>query len=231
MSIHLLQNDTIKDRALLKLLKNEGFEVEKIKSDKKETQKKFRNQKPTFILIDVDFLSKFKGSEIQELCNEYYQIILLGPLTKFYWLFELRHQNVGYVCREERIENLYDAIEKLDDGELYLSSKLRSFLKKSRLEKQKSLFGENLVIYFTPTELIVLREIGKCKKSTEIAEELHKSIHTVNNHKKNIIRKLTSNGKIRLLKFCIENIDAIRTLIALDQHREKVLKLGKYDQK
>jgi hypothetical protein len=94
MSIHLLQGDSIKDTALFRLLKKEGFHVEQ-----KESQKISSNSNPNFVLRDTDVLSKFKGSEMQELCNEYYQIILLGSLTKFYWFFQFPCPNVRYVCR------------------------------------------------------------------------------------------------------------------------------------
>ena len=59
--------------------------------------------------------------------------------------------------------------------------------------------------FFTAREIIVIHAIKKGLKSKEIAEELSISKHTVDTHRKNILRKCNCSNKEQLLDFCTKN--------------------------
>jgi DNA-binding NarL/FixJ family response regulator len=69
-----------------------------------------------------------------------------------------------------------------------------------------------------------VREIGKGKTSDQIAGKYFNSKHTINNHRKNIIKKLDFDENLGLIKFSIKNMSAIQTLISLEQHKEQLAK-------
>ncbi|SHE51276.1 response regulator transcription factor [Pedobacter caeni] len=59
------------------------------------------------------------------------------------------------------------------------------------------------VLLLSKREKDIIKLIVEGKSSFEIAEKLYISIHTVNNHRKNIIRKLEINNLCQLTKFAI----------------------------
>lgn len=56
----------------------------------------------------------------------------------------------------------------------------------------------------SPREYEVLRLITKGHKTAEIAEKLHVSVHTINSHRKNILRKLNLKSPAELIVYAME---------------------------
>ena len=141
-------------------------------------------------------------------------------LQHFHWFFEFSDNPKGFVCRKEKVENLYQSIQALRNDEVYLSPKVLKLLNQNKLEQQEVLLNEQLPKALTKTELILLREIGKGKTTNQIAEKYFNSKHTINNHRKNIIRKLKLEANLGLIKFSVKNAEAVKTLISLEKHQE-----------
>jgi len=57
----------------------------------------------------------------------------------------------------------------------------------------------------SPREYEVLEWITKGKTTAQIAEELHLSVHTINSHRKNILRKLNMRSPAELIVYAIES--------------------------
>lgn len=225
MHIHLFQNQSIKGRALLAQLRDQGYIVDCGDLTKKESQRVLKNKNPLLIIIDVECLSEFTRLEIQHLCNERNRVVLLGAFKKFYLLFDFPCQTMGYICRNDRVRNLYNAIVKLGGDESYISESASAFLELSVLKQQQQLLGGELPKPFTSRELRILREIAEGKKTRQIAVDLFRSINTIKNHRKNISRKLYFKKDLRLMKFCIDHSEAIQTLIALNNHKSRIKQL------
>lgn len=56
----------------------------------------------------------------------------------------------------------------------------------------------------SPREFEVLRLITKGKKTVEIADALNVSVHTINSHRKNILRKLNLKSPAELIVYAVE---------------------------
>ena len=56
----------------------------------------------------------------------------------------------------------------------------------------------------SPREFEVLELITKSMTTAQIAEELHLSVHTINSHRKNILRKLNLNSPAELIVYALE---------------------------
>lgn len=57
----------------------------------------------------------------------------------------------------------------------------------------------------TPREYEVLELITRGKTTAQIAQNLHLSIHTINSHRKNILRKLNMNSPAELIVYALES--------------------------
>lgn len=57
----------------------------------------------------------------------------------------------------------------------------------------------------SPREYEVLKLITKGYKTNQIAEELHVSVHTINSHRKNILRKLNIKSPAELIVYALES--------------------------
>jgi DNA-binding NarL/FixJ family response regulator len=111
----------------------------------------------------------------------------------------------GYVLKDSAVSDIVDAIKTVATEQSYLSPSISEYLVKrsdyagSLLKKRPQL--ENLTL----TERKVLCLIAANKTSKEIADDLHISHRTVENHRANICNKLEIHGSHSLLKFAIEN--------------------------
>ena len=57
----------------------------------------------------------------------------------------------------------------------------------------------------TKREFEVIELITKGKTTAQIADELHLSVHTINSHRKNILRKLNLNSPAELIVYALES--------------------------
>ncbi len=56
----------------------------------------------------------------------------------------------------------------------------------------------------SPREFEVLELITKSMTTAQIADELHLSVHTINSHRKNILKKLNLNSPAELIVYALE---------------------------
>ena len=104
----------------------------------------------------------------------------------------------GYVLKEGASDELMAAIDAVLAGTTFLSRRLG--VAKRAVAQLPVGLGT-----LTAAERTVLRELALGKTSREIAEVLHISYRTVQNHRANICIKLDLSGTNRLLQFAVEN--------------------------
>lgn len=102
----------------------------------------------------------------------------------------------GYVFKDDAIDELVTAIERVLSGENYCSSY-------SMIKDDPDPVG--LFHAMTKTERLILRGISENKTSRQLASELFVSVKTIDNHRNNISRKLGLQGSNSLLKFALLN--------------------------
>lgn len=111
----------------------------------------------------------------------------------------------GYVLKESASSELLHCLRAVTTGRHYISSAFSDLLlmkPKEGLEQTGPVLPANKL---SPTERRILRLIAENKTSKEIAEELHISFRTVNNHRAHICTKLKLEGPHRLLQFAMEH--------------------------
>lgn len=119
----------------------------------------------------------------------------------------------GYVLKNSPATELYHAIDKVMEGDTYLSVGLSltnqsgmnsRFMQNGKLAPS---YDDRIVKKFnlTKRELEVLKLVGQALTNKEIAGELYISDQTVSVHRKNIMRKMGATSSAGLIKIAYEN--------------------------
>jgi DNA-binding NarL/FixJ family response regulator len=112
---------------------------------------------------------------------------------------------MGFVLKENAVEEIVKAITAVAAGEHYFSPSVSGHLVHRR-HRAESLAKEKPGLDdLTKAELRILKLISQKKTSREIATELFISPRTVEAHRANICAKLELHGTHSLLQFALEN--------------------------
>jgi len=103
----------------------------------------------------------------------------------------------GYVMKQAATDTLLLAMRQVLRGDLYVSDQLRSQMLKKAMGKATVSPVSNL----SPSELEVLHLIGSGMSTAEIAQQLSRSVKTIESHKANIKRKLNLESSNQLAHF------------------------------
>jgi len=109
----------------------------------------------------------------------------------------------GYLLKESASTELIQCLRAVVAGKHYVSSAFSEYL----LAHPGNDDGGPAtgLRKLSPTERRILRLLSANKTSKEIADELHISFRTVNNHRAHICEKLKLEGHHRLLQFALEH--------------------------
>ena len=111
----------------------------------------------------------------------------------------LRAGSLGYIMKEEAIEQVLVAIRHVLNGEVFLSEKMKSrMLQTLALGRQK--VATSPLEQLTDRELQVFRLIGEGHSTRQIAAELHLSIRTVEAYREYIKTKLNLRNATELMQ-------------------------------
>lgn len=115
----------------------------------------------------------------------------------------LDHGVKGYVLKENTVREIVSCIEAVKEGKSYVSPVLADSLMRRASGNSKTLKVREKINQLTPTEMEVMEFLSEMKTNQEIADEMHVSIKTVQNHRTNICKKLEISGTHALLKFAV----------------------------
>lgn len=190
------------------LINDPQIEIIAEAKDGEEAYNLIIKHQPDVALIDVE-MPKMTGLEIVR------RISSENPKTRFVFLTMYKDEEMfneamdtgalGYVLKENAVEDVLQSVKSAADGRNYISPTISGYLV-SRLNKQKDLASKTPSINdLTKAERNVLKLISLEKTTQQIADELHISYKTVENHRNNISKKLTLSGTHSLVKFAIAN--------------------------
>lgn len=104
----------------------------------------------------------------------------------------------GYVLKNISADELAEAIFTLKEGSSYLSEELKTQLLQNVFQQDREIKHKSLIL--TRREKEVLQLIAKEYSTKEIAEALHISPFTVENHRKNLFQKLDVKNVAGLIR-------------------------------
>ena len=111
----------------------------------------------------------------------------------------------GYVLKNDVSRVLVHAVESLSQHRPYFTSKVAEVLLKGFGPQKKEVEPASIGDPLTAREREVVQLVAEGKSTKEIAEVLHISTKTAENHRTNIMRKLKVNSATELVRYAIRN--------------------------
>jgi DNA-binding NarL/FixJ family response regulator len=157
--------------------------------------------RPDLAIIDVK-MPKLTGlqatREIRAQAPEV-AVLILSMYDDERYLFEaLKAGASGYVLKAQADADLLEAVRAVDRGEPFLTPQAQQALIKDVLGE-----GQVRADELTPREQEVVKLVAEAHTNREIADILHLSEKTVENHRSNAMRKLGMRDRVELVRYAI----------------------------
>jgi DNA-binding NarL/FixJ family response regulator len=164
---------------------------------------KSNNQAPHLVILDIS-MPNLRGIEaIREIRTIHPQakiLIVTMHQDKEYLYQALTAGADGYFLKKDADTELFAAIEKIRKGRIYVSPHLSEKLEDGWERIRRGL--DKAVLTTRETE--VLKLIAESKANKEIADVLFISVHTVERHRANIMKKLNLKNTADLVRYAIQ---------------------------
>jgi len=209
--IHLADDHLVLIDGLTNLLQTvENFEVVGSSQDGETIYDDVAQNNAAILVLDIS-MPKKDGIEV---LKEFHQkgsackVIILSSYDDLKLIKEVMKLGAkGYLTKKCAGDNIIEAIEAVYQGQDYFCDAVREKIFNSFAQNNpklnKTLSVENPILSLRELEIITLISLEYSGK--EISEQLFISIHTVETHRKNIMKKLHLKNTIGLVKYALKN--------------------------
>jgi DNA-binding NarL/FixJ family response regulator len=190
-------------RSGLRLLLERQSDIEVVAeaADGAEARELALRERPDLAILDVK-MPKLTGlqatREIKQQAPEIAVLILSMHDDERYLFEALKAGASGYVLKAQADTDLLEAIRAVQRGEPFLTPDAQRALITDLLER-----GAPTDEGLTPREEEVVKLVAEAHTSKQIAEILHLSEKTVENHRANAMRKLGMRDRVELVRYAI----------------------------
>jgi len=161
---------------------------------------------PDMVILDIS-MPNLRGleatREIKMISPDMKVLILTMHRDKEYVYYAVSAGAEGYLLKEDADTELFAAIEKIRQGEHYISPLLSGQLTHELIQASHKGQATSPFDPLTIREREVLKLIAEGISNKEIADLLFISIRTVENHRANIMEKLNIKQTANLVKYAI----------------------------
>jgi len=158
---------------------------------------------PHLVILDIS-MPNLRGleaiREIKTMHSNVKILIVTMHKDKEYLYQALADGADGYFLKKDADTELFAAIKRIRNGNIYVSPHLSEKLEDD-WKQIRGGFGKPIL---TNREKQVLKLIAEGKLNKEIAEVLFVSVHTIERHRANIMNKLTLKKTADLVKYAIQ---------------------------
>jgi DNA-binding NarL/FixJ family response regulator len=192
-------------RSGLRLLLERQPDIEVIAeaADGAEAREIAVRERPDLAILDVR-MPKLTGLQVtRELKKQAPEVsvLILSMHDDERYLFEaLKAGASGYVLKTQADADLVEAIRAVERGEPFLTPAAQQALIKDVLERGRETESEEEL---TPREEEIVKLVAEAHTTRQIAEILHLSEKTVENHRGNAMRKLGMRDRVELVRYAI----------------------------
>jgi len=166
----------------------------------------FKKVTPDMVILDIS-MPNLRGieatREIKIIAPDAKVLILTMHRDKEYVYSAIAAGAEGYLLKEDADTELFAAVEKIRQGDHYISPLLSGELTYELIQAQQKGQLTPPSDPLTTREREVLKLIAEGFSNKEIADLLYISIRTIENHRANIMRKLKIKQTANLVKYAI----------------------------
>jgi two-component system nitrate/nitrite response regulator NarL len=198
ISLYLLDDHRLMNEGLKQVLESRrGYKVERMYTDARIMLEDLNYQNPDVLISDIS-MPGMDGITLAKIILERFPNIRLMFLTMHLnaqYIRPAMQMGVhGYILKDSKAEDIFEAIDTVCAGKRYLSPKAAALL----------LSGPDDNIVLTPRETQVLRVLALGYNTKDIAEHLHISASTVDSHRKNLLLKTDCRNVAELILWGVE---------------------------
>ncbi|MFB9076534.1 response regulator [Flavobacterium procerum] len=211
IKIHLADDHQVLLDGLTNLLQTvPNFEVVGQSVDGRTLYEDVTNNNADILILDISMPNK-DGIETLKEFKEHdapCKVIILSSYEDLKIIKEVMKLGAkGYLTKKCAGENIIEAIKAVQEGEEYFSDTVRekifnSFMGNHPKMNQNALNDNPLL---SPREIEIITLISLEYSGTEISEKLYISSHTVESHRKNLMKKLNVKSTIGLVKYALKH--------------------------
>ncbi|MBU6324344.1 MAG: response regulator transcription factor [Bacteroidetes bacterium] len=197
--LYLVDDHRLMNEGLKQVLEAKpGYIVERMFTEAGSLLEDLNFHKPDIIISDIS-MPGMDGITLAK--------IVLERFPKIRFVFLTMHLNAqyirpamqmgvhGYILKDSRAEDIFEAIDTVCSGKRYLSPKAAALL----------LSGPDDAVVLTPRETQVLRALALGYSTKDISDYLNISISTVDSHRKNLLLKTDCRNVAELILWGVES--------------------------
>src|SRR5690606_970921 len=183
------------------LSKEDALEVAVIYADSASLHKALGSQRPAVLLLDINLpdANSLELISVMKLNYPQMKIILISVHNEFAVINSALQQGAeGYIQKNASVEEIIAGISEVVNGHIFLCSQTKSIIDKKTKDEL------NTVPKLTRREKEILTEASAGLTTSQIADKLFISPHTVESHRKNIIEKFGAKNLSTAIKLATE---------------------------
>lgn len=210
IKIHLADDHQVLIDGLSNLLRTvPNFEVAGTSLDGTTVYNDILMDKADVLILDISMPKKDGIETLKEFKEKQLpcKIIILSSYDDLKIIKEVMKLGAkGYLTKNCAGENIIEAVQAVYNGEEYFSDGIREKIFNTFKDNPK--LNHNVIIenpILSPREIEIITLIALEYSGKEISEKLFISSHTVETHRKNIMKKLSIKSSIGLVKFALKN--------------------------
>ncbi len=197
---HTLMRKMLEDR----IASEPGMQVVGAAADADAAVAQAIRQRPDIILMDIDMpgLICFDAARtIQSLCPETCIIFLSAFFNDRYIEQALAVEAAGYLTKTEPPESVIAAIRAAAAGKSYFSPEVQARIVVDSDGTRLAQTRRSRASTLSDRELEVLRYLARGMSKKQIAQTMHISAKTVNNHTSHLMDKVDIHDRVELSRF------------------------------
>ena len=200
----LADNQPLYIQGIISSLKSENwYEIDVIVDSKEQLFKRLSNSDDLILIIDFETVVDFSITDFSIIQTNFplVKVLVLSASNNKDHIYQvLKYPIKGYLQKSCDVEEFNSTLLSVSKNKSYFGTSITELI----IRKKSSEF-ENSDVRLTPKEVEIVKLLALGYTTKIIADRIFISHHTVNTHRKNILRKLQINNTSELLMYAIKN--------------------------